>query len=45
LIETFSDSHVACNILKSENHVLMEKVKPLEDKLSESKNHLKKNLQ
>jgi regulator of replication initiation timing len=31
LLETLSESHVACNIPKSKNHVLMEKVKSLED--------------
>jgi hypothetical protein len=42
-LETLSDSHASCNTLKSENQVLIAKVKFLENELSESKNHLKKN--
>jgi hypothetical protein len=39
-LEILSDSHAACNTLKSENQVLIAKVKFLENEISESKNHL-----
>jgi hypothetical protein len=39
---TLTDSHVIHNTLKSENHILIAKVKSLENDLNDSKNHLKK---
>jgi hypothetical protein len=39
---TLTDSHAIHNTLKSENHILIAKVKSLENDLNDSRNHLKK---
>jgi hypothetical protein len=40
LLKDLSDSHVVCNYLKSENHVLIAKNKSLQNDLIETRNHL-----
>ncbi|XP_059429117.1 uncharacterized protein LOC132162924 [Corylus avellana] len=42
LLNDLGDSHAIYNTLKSENHVLITKVKSLEKELDESRNHFKK---
>ena len=42
LLKSLSDSHVVCNTLKSENHVLIAKNKSLQNDLIVSRNHLSK---
>ena len=40
LLKSLSDSHVICNTLKSENHVLIAKNKSIQNDLIETRNHL-----
>jgi regulator of replication initiation timing len=40
LLKELSDSHVVCNSLKSENHMLIAKNKSLQNDLIETRNHL-----
>jgi hypothetical protein len=42
LLKSSSDSHVVCNTLKYENHVLIAKNKSLQNDLLASRNHLSK---
>ena len=40
LLKSLSDSHVVCNTLKSESHVVIAENKSLQNNMVESRNHL-----